>query len=146
MKKFALGALALTLSAGLVGTAIPAQADAIALPVIEQDGTQYVPVFTSAEAMVAAGADPEQAAQLTFAQLGAGWPSDELWMAVDPSTPEALTLLEGVLGQAALPAPAAGPDRAELALLEPARAITPGQSGVLYSEAGQVLGGGVIAG
>ena len=26
----------------------------------------------------------------------------------------------------------------------PARAITPGQSGVLYTEAGQVLGGGVI--
>ena len=76
--------------------------DAIALPVIEQDGTQYVPVFTSAEAMVAAGADPEQAAQLTFAQLGAGWPSDELWMAVDPSTPEGLTLPPDVIR--ALPA------------------------------------------
>jgi tRNA-specific 2-thiouridylase len=36
-------------------------------------------------------------------------------------------------------------DRIELALLEPARAITPGQSGVLYTEAGQVLGGGVIS-
>ncbi|MFN0180621.1 MAG: tRNA 2-thiouridine(34) synthase MnmA [Gemmatimonadales bacterium] len=32
-----------------------------------------------------------------------------------------------------------------LDLERPARAITPGQSGVLYSEAGQVLGGGVIA-
>jgi tRNA-specific 2-thiouridylase len=39
----------------------------------------------------------------------------------------------------------AGRDSVALALLEPARAITPGQSGVLYSEAGQVLGGGVIA-
>jgi tRNA U34 2-thiouridine synthase MnmA/TrmU len=32
-----------------------------------------------------------------------------------------------------------------LRLAEPVRAITPGQSGVLYGEAGQVLGGGVIA-
>lgn len=39
---------------------------------------------------------------------------------------------------------AAGPDRLELALTAPIRAITPGQSGVLYSEADRVLGGGVI--
>ena len=40
---------------------------------------------------------------------------------------------------------AAGPDSLELALATPIRAITPGQSGVLYSEAARVLGGGVIA-
>jgi len=34
----------------------------------------------------------------------------------------------------------------ELALHVPVRAITPGQSGVLYGAAGRVLGGGVIAG
>lgn len=33
----------------------------------------------------------------------------------------------------------------ELDLERPARAITPGQSGVMYSSAGQLLGGGVIA-
>lgn len=33
----------------------------------------------------------------------------------------------------------------DLALAEPVRAITPGQSGVLYGAGGQVLGGGVIA-
>lgn len=39
---------------------------------------------------------------------------------------------------------AAGPDRLELALEKPARAIAPGQSGVLYSDRDQLLGGGVI--
>lgn len=39
---------------------------------------------------------------------------------------------------------AAGPHRLELALAEPARAIAPGQSGVLYSDEDQLLGGGVI--
>ena len=37
------------------------------------------------------------------------------------------------------------PDALELALDEPARAVAPGQSGVLYGEGGRVLGGGVIA-
>jgi tRNA-specific 2-thiouridylase len=35
-------------------------------------------------------------------------------------------------------------DRVSLALAAPVRAITPGQSGVLYGEGGRVLGGGVI--
>jgi tRNA-specific 2-thiouridylase len=45
----------------------------------------------------------------------------------------------------AIPATVAsvGPDRLTLALDTPARAITPGQSGVLYDGA-RVLGGGVI--
>jgi tRNA-uridine 2-sulfurtransferase len=46
----------------------------------------------------------------------------------------------------AVPATVVGGDGAslELALAAPVRAITPGQSGVLYGEAGRVLGGGVI--
>jgi tRNA-specific 2-thiouridylase len=36
------------------------------------------------------------------------------------------------------------PDRLSLALQTPVRAVTPGQSGVLYSGAGRVVGGGVI--
>jgi tRNA U34 2-thiouridine synthase MnmA/TrmU len=35
-------------------------------------------------------------------------------------------------------------DALTLALAEPVRAITPGQSGVLYGMQGRVLGGGVI--
>jgi tRNA U34 2-thiouridine synthase MnmA/TrmU len=35
-------------------------------------------------------------------------------------------------------------DTLSLALALPARAITPGQSGVLYQSTGRVLGGGVI--
>jgi hypothetical protein len=64
----------------------------LALPVIEQDGRQYVPVFTSQEKLVAAGADPDQAVAVPVAQLAAGWPADELWMAVDPATDEGVTL------------------------------------------------------
>jgi tRNA-specific 2-thiouridylase len=37
------------------------------------------------------------------------------------------------------------PHALELALDDPARAVAPGQSGVLYGEGGRVLGGGVIA-
>ena len=66
---------------------------AIALPVIEQDGTQYVPVFTSEEALRAAGADPATALQVPIAQLAATWPGEEnLWLAVNPSTPEGLAI------------------------------------------------------
>lgn len=61
---------------------------AIALPVIEHDGTQYVPVFTSEEALRAAGADLSTALELPIAQLAATWPSDDLWLAVDPATPD----------------------------------------------------------
>ena len=70
----------------------PPPEGAIALPVIEQEGTQFVPVFTSSEALTSAGADPTTAVEVSVAQLAAGWPSDDLWLAVDPSTPDGLTL------------------------------------------------------
>lgn len=70
----------------------PAPDGTLALPVIEQDGTQYVPVFTSQEALVSAGADPDQAVSVPVAQLAAGWPADDLWLAVDPATDHGLTL------------------------------------------------------
>ncbi len=44
------------------------------------------------------------------------------------------------------PGGTSGPVRVSLQSEAPLRAVTPGQSGVLYSSGGQVLGGGVIAG
>ena len=64
----------------------------LALPVIEQDGTQFVPVFTTREALSTAGADPAQAIEVPVAQLAAGWPDGDLWLAVDPASDSGLTL------------------------------------------------------
>ena len=83
----------------------PAPEGAIALPVIEQDGTQYVPVFTSQEALVSAGIDPATAIEVPMAQLAAGWPAEDLWLAVDPATeggvslpPDLVRALPGFVG------------------------------------------------
>ena len=70
----------------------PPHEDAIALPVIEQDGTHYVPVFTSEDKMRAAGADPESALSVPLAGLAAGWPGEELWLAVNPADEDGLAL------------------------------------------------------
>ncbi len=64
----------------------------LSLPVIEQDGTQYVPVFTSETTMNSAAPDLDDAVTVPAAQLGANWPSDDLWLAVNPGTDEGLTL------------------------------------------------------
>ena len=64
----------------------------ISLPVIEQDGTSYVPVFTSEATMAAAAPDIEDAVSVNAAELGANWPSDDLWLAVNPGTEDGLTL------------------------------------------------------
>ena len=69
----------------------PAEGE-VALPVIEQDGTFYVPVFTSEQALVTAGADPQKAVAVPVVQLAANWPTGEYWMAVDPSTDHGLTV------------------------------------------------------
>ena len=87
----------LAASIALVPQEIPEGADqppegTIVLPVIEQDGTQYVTVFTSEEALQTAGADPESAIEVSVAELASGWPADDLWLAVDPATEHGLTL------------------------------------------------------
>ena len=65
---------------------------AMSLPVIEQDGTSYVPVFTSEATMKLAAPDIGDAVSVPVAALGANWPSDELWLAVNPGTEGGLTL------------------------------------------------------
>ena len=64
----------------------------ISLPVIEQDGTSYVPVFTSESTMAAAAPDIDEAVSVSAAELAANWPSDDLWLAVNPGTDDGLSL------------------------------------------------------
>ncbi len=67
------------------------------------------------------------------------------WLA-DPLPPGARCDIQLRYRARAVPAEvmALGGGWIELRLLEPARAIAPGQSGVLYGEGGRVLGGGLI--
>lgn len=64
----------------------------ISLPVIEQDGTSYVPVFTSERTMSEAAPDIEDAVTVAASDLAANWPAEELWLAVNPGTEDGLTL------------------------------------------------------
>jgi hypothetical protein len=88
---------ALATSIALLPQAPPAEGEerpegAIALPVIEQDGQRYIPVFTSEESLRAAGADPATAVRIPVAQLAANWPSEDVWLAVNPASEEGLGL------------------------------------------------------
>ena len=65
---------------------------AISLPVIEQDGTSYVPVFTSEETMSAAAPDVTDSVIVSAAELGANWPAEDLWLAVNPGSEDGVTL------------------------------------------------------
>jgi hypothetical protein len=64
----------------------------LTLPVIEQDGTSYVPVFTSEATMKEAAPGLDGAVSVPVTALSANWPSDELWLAVNPGTEGGLTL------------------------------------------------------
>ena len=65
---------------------------AIALPVIEQDGQRFIPVFTSEDSLRAAGGDPATAVRIPIAQLAANWPNEDVWLAVNPASEEGLGL------------------------------------------------------
>jgi hypothetical protein len=88
---------ALATSIALLPQAPPADGEeppegAIALPVIEQDGQRYIPVFTSEESLRAAGADPNTAIRIPVAELAANWPSEDVWLAVNPASQDGLGL------------------------------------------------------
>ncbi|MGW7576212.1 SseB family protein [Streptomyces sp. NPDC054765] len=65
---------------------------AISLPVIEQDGNRYVPVFTTEDALLAAGGDLATVFRIPVVDLAANWPADDLWLAVNPSSEAGLAL------------------------------------------------------
>lgn len=66
--------------------------DAVALPVIEQEGRTFVPVFTSESAMATAAPDISSSVTMPTTALVAGWPAEDLWMAVNPGSPGAVAL------------------------------------------------------
>lgn len=72
--------------------------------------------------------------------------SDVNWLA-DPVEVGAATWVQCRYRATAVPATVSGRtgDGLDLQLARPVRAITPGQSGVLYDETGRLLGGGLIA-
>lgn len=80
------------------------ESQVVQLPVFEQqDGTRLVPVFTSETRLAAAMPDVQQYRNVPMAALGGGWPSDDLWLSIDPGSPDALNLpAEGVKALPAL--------------------------------------------
>jgi hypothetical protein len=100
---------------------------AIALPVIEQDGRRYIPVFTSEESMQAAGADIDTAVRIPVAQLAANWPSEDVWLAVNPASEDGLGLPPDIVR--ALPVFAGHGDGGTFDGMPPTSG-TPGQSSV----------------
>ncbi len=66
--------------------------DGVELPVIEQDGLQFVPVFTSERVMHDAAPEVTEAVTVLASELAAAWPEEQLWMVVNPGTLDGVTL------------------------------------------------------
>jgi type III secretion system (T3SS) SseB-like protein len=56
----------------------------VTLPVIEQDEKSYVPAFTTVQKLSASLPAVTQSVSLPAVDLAAAWPSDELWLAINP--------------------------------------------------------------
>jgi SseB protein N-terminal domain len=76
----------------LAGAAEPGSGG-LALPVVEEEGKSFVPVFTSQTQLSAALPEATGAVVVRGASLAAGWPSDTpLWLAINPASEHAATL------------------------------------------------------
>lgn len=56
----------------------------VTLPVIEQDEKSYVPAFTTVQKLSESLPAVTQSVSLPAVDLAAAWPSDELWLAINP--------------------------------------------------------------
>ncbi|MCK9894042.1 SseB family protein [Frankia sp. AgB32] len=81
-----------------------ADSDVLQLPVAErQDGTQFVPTFTSETRLAAALPEVDRYRTVQIATLGRIWPSDDLLLAVDPGSEAGIALpADGLRALAAL--------------------------------------------
>ncbi|WP_101835006.1 SseB family protein [Frankia canadensis] len=78
--------------------------DVLQLPVAErQDGTQFVPTFTSEHRLAEALPEVDRYRTVQIATLGRIWPSDDLLLAVDPGSDAGIALpAEGLRALAAM--------------------------------------------
>lgn len=58
--------------------------DQVTLPVIEQNETSYVPVFTTVQRLTDSLPGIAGSIAVSAQELAMAWPSDELWLAVNP--------------------------------------------------------------
>ncbi|EIV96511.1 SseB family protein [Frankia sp. QA3] len=87
-------------------TDLSEESEVLQLPVAErQDGTQFVPTFTSEQRLTEALPDVARYRTVQIATLGRIWPSDDLLLAVDPGSETGIALpAEGLRALAALSA------------------------------------------
>jgi hypothetical protein len=64
----------------------------LTVPVIERQGQRFILAFTSEDAMRAAGVSLDSTTRIPLAHLGAHWPSDDIWLAVNPVADEGVGL------------------------------------------------------
>ncbi|MCM3922774.1 SseB family protein [Frankia sp. AiPs1] len=87
-------------------TDLSEESEVLQLPVAErQDGTQFVPTFTSEQRLTEALPDVARYRTVQIATLGRIWPSDDLLLAVDPGSEAGIALpAEGLRALAAMSA------------------------------------------
>ncbi|WP_261565830.1 SseB family protein [Frankia gtarii] len=87
-------------------TDLSEESEVLQLPVAErQDGTQFVPTFTSEQRLTEALPDVARYRTVQIATLGRIWPSDDLLLAVDPGSETGIALpAEGLRALAAMSA------------------------------------------